>query len=122
VHTAFQDSTPMIVFIGQVGSDFVEREAFQEVDFRRMFGQMSKWVARSTAPIAFPSSCRTRSTSPPGRPGPVVLALPEDMLAQTAHAVPDALSLATCGRAPPHASSHRDYRRDAVTRRSGRWF
>src|SRR3989304_5645878 len=45
VHTAFQDSTPMILFIGQVGSDFVEREAFQEVDYRRMYGQMSKWVA-----------------------------------------------------------------------------
>jgi acetolactate synthase-1/2/3 large subunit len=46
VHTAFQDSTPMILFIGQVGSNFVEREAFQEIDFRRMFGQMAKWVAQ----------------------------------------------------------------------------
>ena len=45
VHTAYQDSTPMILLIGQVGSDFVEREAFQEVDFRRMYGQMAKWVA-----------------------------------------------------------------------------
>jgi acetolactate synthase-1/2/3 large subunit len=46
VHTAFQDSTPMILFIGQVGSDVVEREAFQEMDYRRMFGQMAKWVAQ----------------------------------------------------------------------------
>ena len=46
VHTAYQDSSPMILFIGQVGSDFVEREAFQEVDYRRMFGQMSKWVTQ----------------------------------------------------------------------------
>ena len=46
VHTAFQDSTPMILFIGQVGSDFVEREAFQEIDYRRMFGPMAKWVAQ----------------------------------------------------------------------------
>ena len=46
VHTAFQDSTPMILFIGQVGNDFVEREAFQEIDYRRMFGQMAKWVAQ----------------------------------------------------------------------------
>jgi len=46
VHTAFQDSTPMILFIGQVGSDFMDREAFQEVDYRRMFGQMAKWVAQ----------------------------------------------------------------------------
>ncbi len=45
VHTAFQDSTPMILFIGQVARDQVEREAFQEIDFRRMFGQMAKWVA-----------------------------------------------------------------------------
>src|SRR4030095_15655128 len=46
VHTAYQDSTPVILFIGQVGSDMVEREAFQEVDYRRMFGQMAKWTAQ----------------------------------------------------------------------------
>ena len=46
VHTAFQDSTPMILFIGDVGSDFRDREAFQEVDFRRMFGPLAKWVAQ----------------------------------------------------------------------------
>src|SRR5690242_627918 len=45
VHTAYQDSSPMILFIGQVARDQVEREAFQEIDFRRMFGQMAKWVA-----------------------------------------------------------------------------
>ena len=45
VHTAFQDSTPMILLVGQVGGDFAEREAFQEIDYRRMFGQMAKWVA-----------------------------------------------------------------------------
>ena len=46
VHTAFQDSSPLLLFIGQVGNDFVEREAFQEIDYRRMFGQMAKWVAQ----------------------------------------------------------------------------
>jgi acetolactate synthase-1/2/3 large subunit len=46
VHTAFQDSTPLILFIGQVGGDVVEREAFQEIDYRRMFGPMAKWVAQ----------------------------------------------------------------------------
>src|SRR3546814_1174204 len=46
VHTAFQDSTPMILFVGQVGNNFYEREAFQEIDYRRMFGQMAKWVAQ----------------------------------------------------------------------------
>ena len=56
VHTAFQDSTPMILFVGQVGTDFAEREAFQEMDYRRMFGQMAKWVPRSTAPTACPST------------------------------------------------------------------
>ena len=44
IHTAQQDSTPMIMFIGQVGSDFVEREAFQEIDYRRMYGSIAKWV------------------------------------------------------------------------------
>src|SRR5215510_5184250 len=46
VHTAFQDSTPLILFVGQVGNDFIEREAFQEIDYRRMYGQMAKWVAQ----------------------------------------------------------------------------
>ena len=46
VHTAYQDSTPMILFVGQVGSDMIDREAFQEIDYRRMFGQMTKWVAQ----------------------------------------------------------------------------
>jgi acetolactate synthase I/II/III large subunit len=81
VHTAMQDSTPMILFIGQVGSDVVEREAFQEVDFRRMFGQMSKWVAQIDRADRIPellSHAFHVATS--GRPGPVVLALPEDML------------------------------------------
>src|SRR2546426_9722204 len=46
VHTGFQDSTPMVVFIGQVPNEFAEREAFQEIDYRRMYGQMAKWVAQ----------------------------------------------------------------------------
>jgi len=47
IHTAFQDSTPLILFIGQVSSDALEREAFQEIDYRRMYGQMAKWVAQA---------------------------------------------------------------------------
>jgi acetolactate synthase-1/2/3 large subunit len=46
IHTAYQDSTPVVLFIGQIGAEFAEREAFQEVDYRRMFGQMAKWVAQ----------------------------------------------------------------------------
>jgi len=87
IHTAFQDSTPLILFIGQVGSQVVEREAFQEVDYRRMYGQMAKWVAsidRADRVAEFVSHAFHTATS--GRPGPVVLALPEDMQKQTAPA------------------------------------
>jgi acetolactate synthase-1/2/3 large subunit len=81
VHTAFQDSTPMILFIGQVGSDFMDREAFQEVDYRRMFGQMAKWVTQIDRADRIPEYiARAFQVATSGRPGPVVLALPEDML------------------------------------------
>jgi acetolactate synthase-1/2/3 large subunit len=85
VHTAFQDSTPMVMFIGQVGNDFVEREAFQEIDYRRMYGPMTKWVAQIDTAARVPEYVsRAFQTATSGRPGPVVLALPEDMLAQSA--------------------------------------
>ncbi len=81
VHIAFQDSTPMILFIGQVGRGMMEREAFQEVDYRRMFGQMAKWVAQIDDAARIPEMVsRAFHTATSGRPGPVVLALPEDML------------------------------------------
>ncbi|MGA7985436.1 MAG: thiamine pyrophosphate-binding protein [Burkholderiales bacterium] len=90
VHTAFQDSTPMVVFIGQVGNDFAEREAFQEIDYRRMYGQMSKWVAQIDRVERIPEYVsHAFHTAAAGRPGPVVLALPEDMLFSEA-AVADA--------------------------------
>jgi acetolactate synthase-1/2/3 large subunit len=85
VHTAFQDSTPMILLIGQVGGDFVEREAFQEIDYRRMFGEMSKWVAQIDRADRIPEYlAHAFQVATSGRPGPVVLALPEDMLAASA--------------------------------------
>src|SRR5213076_3185635 len=81
VHTGFQDSTPMVVFIGQVGNDFAEREAFQEIDYRRMYGQMAKWVAQIDRVERIPEYVsHAFHTATAGRPGPVVLALPEDML------------------------------------------
>jgi acetolactate synthase-1/2/3 large subunit len=81
VHVAYQDSTPMILFIGQVGSDCVEREAFQEIDYRRMFGQMAKWVASIDRADRIPEFInRAFQVAVSGRPGPVVLALPEDTL------------------------------------------
>ncbi len=90
VHTAFQDSTPMILFIGQVGNDFVEREAFQEIDYRRMFGQMAKWVAQIDRADRVPEFiAHAYQVATSGRMGPVVLALPEDMLSAMAD-VPDA--------------------------------
>ena len=83
VHIAFQDSTPMILFIGQVARHQVEREAFQEIDYRRMFGQMAKWVAQIEDPARVPEYVsHAFHTAMSGRPGPVVLALPEDMLTE----------------------------------------
>ncbi|MFC0169154.1 thiamine pyrophosphate-binding protein [Pseudoduganella danionis] len=85
VHTAFQDSSPMILFIGQVGNDFVDREAFQEIDYRRMYGQMAKWVAQIDRADRVPEYiARAFQIATSGRPGPVVLALPEDMLTSMA--------------------------------------
>jgi acetolactate synthase-1/2/3 large subunit len=81
VHTGFQDSTPMVMLIGQVGNEMVEREAFQEIDYRRMFGQMAKWVAQIDRVERIPEYVsHAFHTAMAGRPGPVVLALPEDML------------------------------------------
>ena len=81
VHTALQDSSPMLLFIGQVGTDMIGREAFQEVDYRAMFGPLAKWVTQiddidRMAEIV--SQAWSKALS--GRPGPVVIALPENML------------------------------------------
>jgi len=81
LHTALQDSTPLILLIGQVARDQTEREAFQEIDYRRMFAPVTKWVAEIEDARRIPelvSQAFHRATS--GRPGPVALALPEDML------------------------------------------
>lgn len=81
VHTAFQDSTPLIVLIGQVGRGMADREAFQEMDYRHVFGEMAKWVAQIEDASRIPEYLsRAWQTATSGRPGPVVLALPEDML------------------------------------------
>ncbi len=85
IHTAAQDSTPMIVFVGQVGRDFQDREAFQEIDYRRMYGSIAKWVAQIEDAARIPEYiARAYRTAMSGRPGPVVLALPEDMLTTVA--------------------------------------
>ncbi len=85
VHTAFQDSTPMILFVGQVASVQRDREAFQEIDYRQMFGPgtlgLAKWVGEVHSADRLPEYVsRAFHTAMQGRPGPVVLVLPEDML------------------------------------------
>jgi acetolactate synthase-1/2/3 large subunit len=81
VHIAYQDSTPLILLIGQVARNTVDREAFQEIDFRRMYGQLAKWVAQIDDARRIPEYLsRAFYTATSGRQGPVVLALPEDML------------------------------------------
>ena len=85
VHTAFQDSTPMILLIGQVSQKMADREAFQEMDYRHVFGQMAKWVAQIEDTSRIPEYIsRAWKIAQSGRPGPVVLALPEDVLSDRA--------------------------------------
>jgi acetolactate synthase I/II/III large subunit len=103
VHTAHQDSTPMIVLIGQVGGDMFEREAFQEVDYRFMFARLCKWVAQIDRADRIPEFiARAYSVAQSGRSGPVVLALPEDMLSQTVD-VADAKPAAVVQASPADA-------------------
>lgn len=105
LHTAFQDSTPMVLFVGQVASDQRDREAFQEVDYRQMFGPgtlgMAKWVGEVHDADRLPEYVsRAFHTALQGRPGPVVLVLPEDMLTRpTAAAV---LARARPAQCVPH--------------------
>ena len=81
VHVAMQDSQPMILFVGDVDRHMRDREGFQEMDFAAFFGPISKWAARIDDPARIPEYvARAYSTAISGRPGPVVLALPEDML------------------------------------------
>ena len=85
VHVARQDSTPMILFVGQIPRAHRDREAFQEVDYRAMFAPLAKWVAEIDDTARIPEYvARAFHVSQSGRPGPVVLALPEDMLSAEA--------------------------------------
>jgi acetolactate synthase I/II/III large subunit len=89
VHTAFQDSTPMVVLVGQVARSQTDREAFQEVDFRRMYAPLAKWVTQIDMAQRIPELINQAfQVATSGRPGPVVLALPEDMLRDRRAAAP----------------------------------
>lgn len=88
VHVAMQDSQPMILFIGDVDRGMRDREGFQEVDFAAMFSPLAKWAARIDDPARIPEYvARAYAVAMSGRPGPVVLALPEDMLCEVAEAI-----------------------------------
>lgn len=89
VHVAFQDSQPMVLFVGDVARDMKDREGFQEVDFPAFFAPIAKWAARIDSADRIPEYvARAWSVAMSGRPGPVVLALPEDMLSDATTAKP----------------------------------
>jgi acetolactate synthase I/II/III large subunit len=107
IHIARQDSSPMIVFVGQVGRDMREREAFQELDYRAVFGTMAKWATEIDDPARIPEIVsRAFHTACNGRPGPVVVALPEDMLRERM-VVPDASAYQTIETWPGPAEMRR---------------
>ena len=81
IHTAMQNSSPMLVFVGQVGTDMRGREAFQEIDYTHYFGKVAKWVCEIDDADRIPELiARAWTTALSGRPGPVIVALPENML------------------------------------------
>lgn len=102
VHTAMQDSAPMILFVGQVGTGMKGREAFQELDYPAVFGTMAKWVVEVDRPSRIPELLsRAWTVALSGRPGPVVIALPEDMLVALTDAAPLTGPLTIHAPAPP---------------------
>lgn len=89
IHIARQDSSPVVMFVGQIARSDRGREAFQEVDYRQMFGDLAKWVEEVDQTERLPEFIqRAFQTALSGRPGPVVLALPEDMLSAACHNLP----------------------------------
>src|SRR6201995_4821467 len=83
IHIARQDPSPLVMFVGQVAREMREREAFQEVDYRAYFGSMTKWATEIDHPARVPEIVsRAFYTAANGRPGPVVVSLPEDMLTE----------------------------------------
>jgi len=106
VHTAKQDSTPMILFVGQIESSFKGREAFQEVDYVQMFGGLAKWATEIESIERIPEIVsKAFSIAMSGRPGPVVIALPEEVLFGSAQ-VADAEPVRIAHAAPDTAALH----------------
>jgi acetolactate synthase-1/2/3 large subunit len=117
VHIAHQDSTPLLLFVGQVARSALGREAFQELDYRAVFGTMSKWVVQVDDAARLPELVsRALHVATSGRPGPVVIALPEDMLTEVA-AVADAQAYALTETNPGSAQlAELQHRLEAATR------
>ena len=113
VHTAMQDSTPLVLLVGQVPREHRGREAFQEIDYEQMFGRVAKWVFEIDSAERIPELvARAFATAVAGRPGPVVLALPEDVLSEMTDAadarpVPRACRDRRAARSPACASCSR---------------
>ncbi len=122
VHTAFQDGTPLLLLVGQIPRRHAEREAFQEIDYRRMFGPLTKWVAEVDHAERIPELvARAFRVATSGRPGPVVLALPEDMLVgggRRPRRVPVCRSAGRAGPGRPRAASGLSSPRPSVPSRS----
>jgi acetolactate synthase-1/2/3 large subunit len=107
IHAAFQDSTPLILFVGQVPREHRGREAFQELDYGRMFGEIAKWVVEVSEAAAVPEvAARAFRVATSGRPGPVVVALPEDVLGEQADAA-DAEAYRAVRPSPAHEDVER---------------
>jgi acetolactate synthase-1/2/3 large subunit len=106
VHTAMQDSTPMLLFVGQIARSDRERESFQEVDYRAVFGSIAKYVVEITDTSRIPEHiARAWKTAISGRPGPVVISLPEDMLAELSDAAPLIAPLPPIAAAAPDVAA-----------------
>jgi acetolactate synthase-1/2/3 large subunit len=107
IHIARQDSTPVVMFVGQVAREAREREGFQELDYRAVFGSMTKWATEIEDPARVPEMVsRAFHTAANGRPGPVVVSLPEDMLTERI-AVNDAPAFAPMETSPGDAEMAR---------------
>ncbi len=107
IHIAMQDSSPLIMFIGQVAGHAREREAFQEVNYKRFFGDIAKWVVEIDDAARIPELVtRAFAVATSGRPGPVIVSLPEDMLTSLAEA-PDALPYTPVETSPGEAEMHK---------------
>lgn len=117
LHTARQDSTPMILFIGQVGRDMLGREAFQEIDYRRMFGEVAKHIEEVASAERLPEViARAFAIAMQGRKGPTVVVLPEDILTGLVEAEDVPLQAFAEPAPPPSAIAAMLERLDAAER------